>query len=150
MTGNRGKALRKPADFRFTDRGNRVYAFQMRWPGGRTVIRSFARGKAPLVTGVHVLGRTPYRMALAGGWIDQPFVSQRQAGEEGLLPAERHRLRGPEAGAEAGPAAAHQHRPEGFLAACHLLEALNPRSWASASPMNVPPSPIPYFGEPRL
>src|SRR5512133_3017657 len=24
----------------------------------------------------HIIGKMPYRMALAGGWIDQPFVSR--------------------------------------------------------------------------
>ena len=44
-------------DFRFTAKGKDVYAFQMKWPeGGKTVIRSLASGKAPVVGSVKVLG----------------------------------------------------------------------------------------------
>jgi len=44
-------------DFRFTSKGNQVYAFQMKWPeGGKSVIRSLAKGKIANVTGVKVLG----------------------------------------------------------------------------------------------
>lgn len=44
-------------DFRFTAKGNQVYAFQMKWPeGGKTVIRSLAKGKVPNVSAVKVLG----------------------------------------------------------------------------------------------
>ena len=44
-------------DFRFTAKGNQVYAFQMKWPeGGKTVIRSLAKGKVPNVALVKVLG----------------------------------------------------------------------------------------------
>jgi alpha-L-fucosidase len=44
-------------DFRFTSKGNQVYAFQMKWPeGGKSVIRSLAKGKVSNVTGVKVLG----------------------------------------------------------------------------------------------
>jgi len=32
-----------------------------------------------------VLGRLPYRLALAGGWIDQPFVSQRNPSPPGAM-----------------------------------------------------------------
>jgi alpha-L-fucosidase len=44
-------------DFRFTAKGNQVYAFQMKWPeGGRTVIRSLALAKVRNVSTVKVLG----------------------------------------------------------------------------------------------
>ena len=44
-------------DFRFTSKGNAVYAFQMKWPeGGRTVIRSMAGGKVGRVASVELLG----------------------------------------------------------------------------------------------
>ena len=44
-------------DFRFTTQGNHVFAFQMKWPeGGKTVIRSLAKGKVPDVRSVKVLG----------------------------------------------------------------------------------------------
>ena len=44
-------------DFRFTAKGNQVFAFQMKWPeGGKSVIRSLAKGKVSHVTGVKVLG----------------------------------------------------------------------------------------------
>ncbi|MGD0876679.1 MAG: alpha-L-fucosidase [Anaerolineales bacterium] len=44
-------------DFRFTAKGNQVYAFQMKWPeGGKSVIRSLAKGKIANVTEVKVLG----------------------------------------------------------------------------------------------
>jgi alpha-L-fucosidase len=44
-------------DFRFIAKGNQVYAFQMKWPeGGKSVIRSLAKGKIANVTGVNVLG----------------------------------------------------------------------------------------------
>jgi alpha-L-fucosidase len=44
-------------DFRFTAKENQVYAFQMKWPeGGKSVIRSLAKGKVSNVTGVKVLG----------------------------------------------------------------------------------------------
>ncbi|MCX7668803.1 MAG: hypothetical protein N2439_01860, partial [Anaerolineae bacterium] len=32
-----------------------------------------------------VIGRLPYRMALAGGWIDQPFVSQHNPAPPGSM-----------------------------------------------------------------
>jgi alpha-L-fucosidase len=44
-------------DFRFTSKGQQVYAFQMKWPeGGKTVIRSLASGNSPAVTDVTLLG----------------------------------------------------------------------------------------------
>jgi len=44
-------------DYRFTAKGKQVYAFQMKWPeGGKTVIRSLAKGKVPNVGAVKVLG----------------------------------------------------------------------------------------------
>jgi alpha-L-fucosidase len=44
-------------DFRFTSKGNQVYAFQMKWPeGGNSVIRSLAKGKVSNVIGVNILG----------------------------------------------------------------------------------------------
>jgi alpha-L-fucosidase len=47
----------KPSDFRFTQKGNTVYAYQMRRPqGAQSVIRSFATLKAPKVVGVQLLG----------------------------------------------------------------------------------------------
>ena len=46
-----------PQDFRFTRKGDTVYAYQMRWPDdGRAVIRSFASGRARRVSGVRLLG----------------------------------------------------------------------------------------------
>ncbi len=45
------------ADFRFTQKGEVVYAYQMRWPeDGQTVIRSFASGQVPPVARVDLLG----------------------------------------------------------------------------------------------
>ena len=32
-----------------------------------------------------VIGKFPYRMALAGGWIDQPFVSQHNPAPPGFM-----------------------------------------------------------------
>lgn len=44
-------------DFRFTAKGNTVYAFQMKWPeGGKTVIRSLALGRTERVSSVTLLG----------------------------------------------------------------------------------------------
>lgn len=49
-----------PADFRFTRKGDTVYAYQMRQPeDGRTLIRSLASGKARRVAGVRLLGHGP-------------------------------------------------------------------------------------------
>lgn len=45
------------ADFRFTHKGDTVYAYQMRWPEeGRTVIRALASNQARRVVGVRLLG----------------------------------------------------------------------------------------------
>lgn len=47
----------KPADYRFTQKGDTIYAFQMRRPRvNQSVIRSMARGKAPEVADVQLLG----------------------------------------------------------------------------------------------
>ncbi|GAC1384519.1 MAG: alpha-L-fucosidase [Herpetosiphon sp.] len=44
-------------DFRFMQKGNKVYAYQMRWPDDeRAVIRSLAAGRSKQVTNVHLLG----------------------------------------------------------------------------------------------
>ncbi len=48
------------ADFRFTQKGEKVYAYQMRWPeAGQTTIRSFASGETPRVAQVELLGYGP-------------------------------------------------------------------------------------------
>lgn len=39
----------------------------------------------PDTTITRVIGKLPYRMALAGGWIDQPFVSQRNPTPPGAM-----------------------------------------------------------------
>src|SRR5512143_2373077 len=41
-------------------------------------------GKAPCDIG-RVIGRIPYRMAFAGGWIDQPFVSRHDPAPPGSM-----------------------------------------------------------------
>ncbi len=44
-------------DFRFTQKGSSLYAFQMKWPeGGRTVIRALRQGAVPAPAAVRVLG----------------------------------------------------------------------------------------------
>jgi len=49
-------------DFRFTTKGNVVYAFQMKWPeGGKTVVRSLAQGQAGTVAEVTMLGAGPVK-----------------------------------------------------------------------------------------
>jgi alpha-L-fucosidase len=54
------------SDFRFTRRGNTVYAFQMAWPGdGRAVIRSLAGHES--VAGVRLLGHGPVDFEQAHG-----------------------------------------------------------------------------------
>lgn len=46
-----------PDDFRFTSKGNAVYAFQMKWPEkGRALVKSLAKGAGPKVAGVRLLG----------------------------------------------------------------------------------------------
>ena len=45
------------ADFRFTRKGDTVYAYQMRWPeDGQTLIRALASGETGPVAGVRLLG----------------------------------------------------------------------------------------------
>ena len=65
-------------DFRFTTRGGYLYAFQMKWPeGGKTVIRSLARGIVPDVTAVSLLGYdgpVVYEQTSRGLAIDLPEV----------------------------------------------------------------------------
>lgn len=47
-----------PADFRFTRKGDLVYAYQMRRPeDGKALIRALASGKARRVTGIRLLGQ---------------------------------------------------------------------------------------------
>ncbi|MCX6344867.1 MAG: alpha-L-fucosidase [Armatimonadetes bacterium] len=47
----------KPADFRFTQKGNTLYAYQMRRPEcNQSVIRSFAKGRTPKILNVQLLG----------------------------------------------------------------------------------------------
>ena len=38
----------------------------------------------------HVIGAIPYRMALAGGWIDQPFVSRHNPAPPGSMVVVAH------------------------------------------------------------
>ena len=63
-------------DFRFTQKDGQVYAFQMKWPeGGKTVIRSLALGKVPVVKSVTVLGSAgpvPFEQTGRGLAIDLP------------------------------------------------------------------------------
>jgi alpha-L-fucosidase len=52
------------ADFRFTAKGDAVYAFQMQWPENRkAVIRSLAQGSVGQVTNVTLLGAGPVKFA---------------------------------------------------------------------------------------
>ena len=47
-----------PADFRFTQKGNTLYAYQMRpSEDGKAVIRSLASGKARRIAAVRLLGQ---------------------------------------------------------------------------------------------
>ncbi len=49
-------------DFRFTSKGNEVYAFQMKWPeGGYTVVRGLAQGQVGTVSDVTMLGAGPVK-----------------------------------------------------------------------------------------
>ena len=51
-------------DFRFTAKGQAVYAFQMKWPeGGKTVVRSLAQGSVGKVVDVTLLGAGPVTFA---------------------------------------------------------------------------------------
>jgi len=53
----------------------------MVWPG---VLRGDMRkGDDPTIT--DVIGKLPYRLALAGGWIDQPFVSKHNPSPPGSM-----------------------------------------------------------------
>jgi alpha-L-fucosidase len=65
-------------DFRFTTKGNTVYTFQMKWPeGGKTVIRSLAKGKAPTVNEVKLLGYAgpvQFEQTLRGLALDLPEI----------------------------------------------------------------------------
>ncbi|MEV6283919.1 alpha-L-fucosidase C-terminal domain-containing protein [Kribbella sp. NPDC051770] len=54
------------ADFRFTRRGDTLYAFQLAWPSdGRAVIRSLVGHET--VTGVRLLGHGPVRFEQSYG-----------------------------------------------------------------------------------
>jgi alpha-L-fucosidase len=66
-------------DFRFTAKGDALYAFQMAWPDdGKAAIRSLAAGGAPKVSEVRLLGA------------DQPVpFAQTAAGLEITLPGSR-------------------------------------------------------------
>lgn len=56
-----------PADFRFTRKGDTMYAYQMRRPdGGKAVIRALALGKSRRVTGVRLLGQGDVTFAQTG------------------------------------------------------------------------------------
>ncbi len=63
-------------DFRFTSKGDTVYAFLMKWPeGGRTVIRSLGQGKVPPVAAVRLLGSdaaVPFEQTGRGLAIETP------------------------------------------------------------------------------
>jgi alpha-L-fucosidase len=65
-------------DFRFTAKGNQVYAFQMKWPeGGKTVIRSLAKGTVPTVSEVKLLGyagAVQFEQTLRGLALDLPVI----------------------------------------------------------------------------
>ena len=63
-------------DFRFTAKGDTVYAFMMKWAeGGRTVIRSLAKGSMPQITSVTLLGTGPvaFEQTVRGVAIDLPM-----------------------------------------------------------------------------
>ncbi len=63
-------------DFRFTAKGETVYAFMMKWAeGGRTVIRSLAKGSVPQITSVTLLGTgpVPFEQTVRGVAIDLPM-----------------------------------------------------------------------------
>ncbi|HJQ29037.1 MAG TPA: alpha-L-fucosidase [Rubrobacter sp.] len=62
-------------DFRFTSRGETLYAYQMRPPeDGRSIIRALASGKTPRVVGVRLLGhgRVPFEQTAEGLRITLP------------------------------------------------------------------------------
>ena len=66
-----------PADFRFTRKGETLYAYQMRWPeDGRAVLRSLASGKAPRVTGVRLLGQGSLTFEQTGDGLAIPLPPQ--------------------------------------------------------------------------
>lgn len=63
-------------DFRFTSKGQDVFAFLMKWPeGGRTVVRSFAAGAMSRVAAVTMLGTgpVPYEQTPRGLAVDLPM-----------------------------------------------------------------------------
>lgn len=56
-----------PADFRFTRRGDTVYAYQMRWPDdGKATIRTLASGQSRRVAEVRLLGHGPVPFGQTG------------------------------------------------------------------------------------
>ncbi|MEJ5310545.1 MAG: alpha-L-fucosidase [Anaerolineae bacterium] len=62
-------------DFRFTAKGQTVYAFQMKWPeGGKTVVRSLAQGRVGKVVDVTLLGAgpVPFTQTARGLAVDLP------------------------------------------------------------------------------
>ncbi|GAA2107872.1 alpha-L-fucosidase [Microlunatus panaciterrae] len=78
-------------DFRFTRKGNTLYAFQMRWPDdGRAIIRTLT--PADRVTSVRLLGAGPVEFEQAGGVLVATLPEKRPTAYAHCLAVELERI----------------------------------------------------------